>query len=95
MVEDRYVSEAWSGVGIRGTSAVTARSGTAATLFQGLLYSGVVTGLLVLIVRAYGEQLSTPYRVLALLAAAFSFLMLGRFDLLAAWHMGRPGSIGT
>ncbi|WP_143383687.1 hypothetical protein [Fontimonas thermophila] len=74
---------------------MTARSGTAATLFQGLLYSGVVTGLLVLIVRAYGEQLSTPYRVLALLAAAFSFLMLGRFDLLAAWHMGRPGSIGT
>jgi putative colanic acid biosysnthesis UDP-glucose lipid carrier transferase len=62
---------------------------------QGLLYAGVASGLLYGIVVSYGTDFDTPYRILALLAGAFTFLMLGRFDLLGAWRMGRPGSIGT
>jgi putative colanic acid biosysnthesis UDP-glucose lipid carrier transferase len=71
------------------------RLGALGGVIQGALYAAVVAGLLLLIVRAYGEDFDSPYQVTALLGAAFAFLMLGRFDLLAAWRMGRPGSVGS
>jgi putative colanic acid biosysnthesis UDP-glucose lipid carrier transferase len=67
----------------------------AASTIQGLLYAGVVAGMLQLIAHAYGVENDAPYPVVTLLAAMFSFLMLRRFDLLSSWRVGRPGSVGT
>jgi putative colanic acid biosysnthesis UDP-glucose lipid carrier transferase len=87
--------EATYGVEARSTAMRVSRFGLLSTFIQGALYAAIAAGLLFLIVRAYGTNFDTAYRILALLAAAFTFLMLGRFDLLGAWRMGRPGSIGT
>ncbi|MES0874420.1 undecaprenyl-phosphate glucose phosphotransferase [Sinimarinibacterium thermocellulolyticum] len=72
-----------------------AKARVAAPFVQGLVYAGVAAGLLYAITMAYSGQFTTPYRIVSALAAAFSFLVLGRIDLLARWRMGRPGSVGT
>jgi putative colanic acid biosynthesis UDP-glucose lipid carrier transferase len=89
------VSNTWGRVGDFGVAVRARRAGIAASFMQGLLYAGVTAGLLYAITQAYGEQFDAAYQTLAVLAAAFTFLMLGRFDLLASWRMGRPGSVGT
>lgn len=89
------MSNAWGKVGYYGATVRASKAGIAASFMQGLLYAGVTAGLLYLITRAYGEEFDAAYQMVAILGAAFAFLMLGRFDLLASWRMGRPGSVGT
>lgn len=64
-------------------------------MIQGVVYAGAVAALLWVCATAYAVDFSEPFQVLAVLGASFSFLMLGRFDLLAPWRMGRRGSVGT
>ncbi len=71
------------------------RSSATTSLIQGTIYAGVVAGMLWVCVTTYGVQFSAPYQALAILSAAFAFLLLRRSDLLAPWRMGRRGSIGT
>ena len=68
------------------------RSGITTTMMQGALYAAVPALLLMAIVDAYGYPFEPPYQVMAMLGAVFSFLLLGRYDLLAEWRMARPGS---
>lgn len=89
------MSDTWGSVGAYGVDVRTGKVGVAATAVQGLLYAAVAAGMLYAIVHAYGAPFDAAYRMVALLGAAFTFLMLGRFDLLSSWRMGRPGSIGT
>ncbi|HEX4894886.1 MAG TPA: undecaprenyl-phosphate glucose phosphotransferase [Solimonas sp.] len=71
------------------------RSAGSPSAMQGLLCAIVVVANLWLIAWAYDVEFSGPYQVLAVLAATFSFLLLGRHDLTAQWNMGRRHSIGT
>ena len=81
------------GAGRMGVRMV--RSGITTTMMQGALYAAVPALLLMAIVDAYGYPFEPPYQVMAMLGAVFSFLLLGRYDLLAEWRMARPGSVGT
>ena len=82
-------------VGAGRMGARMVRSGITTTMMQGALYAAVPALLLMAIVDAYGYPFEPPYQVMAMLGAVFSFLLLGRYDLLAEWRMARPGSVGT
>jgi putative colanic acid biosynthesis UDP-glucose lipid carrier transferase len=71
------------------------RASRTTSIIQGAVYACAVAGILWICATAYGVEFGEQYRVLAILGASFAFLMLGRFDLLAPWRMGRRGSVGT
>ncbi|HEY0974058.1 MAG TPA: undecaprenyl-phosphate glucose phosphotransferase [Solimonas sp.] len=62
---------------------------------QGALYSLIAVGNLYLLVEFYDALSGPPFHAFMLLAGVFSFLLLARHDLMATWHMGRRGSVGT
>jgi putative colanic acid biosynthesis UDP-glucose lipid carrier transferase len=76
-------------------SVMSSRMGAAVPIVQGLIYAGTVSLVLAAVALSYGAPLDTAYRTLMLLGASFSFLTLGRYDIMAAWKMGTPGSIGS
>lgn len=71
------------------------RARTTTSMIQGVVYAGTVACMLWICAAAYGVVFNEPYHVLTTLGATFSFLILGRYDLLAPWRMGRRGSVGT
>lgn len=89
------MGELSTGVGVGAGPVARVKRWLAAPIIQGLAYAAVAAGVLRAAAQAYGVPFDVPYRTLTLLAATFTFLMLGRFDMLAAWKMGRPGSVGT
>jgi putative colanic acid biosynthesis UDP-glucose lipid carrier transferase len=82
-------------MGPSSSMGASVRRSAATPIIQGAIYATAVVATLFACATAYGAEFSAAYRALAVLGAVFSFLMLGRFDLLAPWRMGRRGSIGT
>ena len=67
----------------------------AARLLYGSVYGLLVAANLVLIARIVGQPFEVPYQVLALFSGLLAFMALGGFDLMAPWHIGRRGSVGS